>query len=102
MSDPLTVWPMRTRSKAIALMPTPPTPTMCRRRGRVRSSDGSVRSSPEEFAPEDLAPEDRGVGSPGTGVLLDEIREPRRGVGPAQLARGGAHPYEPVRFGEQL
>src|SRR5947209_1299 len=78
MSEPLTRCPMRANTSAIALMPAPATPTMCTRRGVVRS-----RRS-------------------GTGVLLDQISEARRGVGPAELARRGPHRSQPFGFAQQL
>ena len=38
----------------------------------------------------------------GTRVLLDEIRDRGRGIGPAELPRRRAHPIEAIRLGQQL
>src|SRR5262245_22244059 len=80
MSEPLTVWPMRASSSAIALMPAPATPTMCTRRGWERSRTASSA----------------------TRVPFDEIGDACRGVGARQPARGLTHRVELRRIGEQV
>src|SRR6478752_4823611 len=72
---------MRASNSAIALIPAPATPTMCTRRGVVRSSTGSG----------------------GTSMLLDEVgnaggrvEPPRIAVGIAQHD-GGARAFERLR-----
>src|SRR5947209_1872072 len=76
-SDPLTWWPIRERTAAIALIPAPPIPTMCSARGVDRSRSAT------------------------TGYLLHEVGEPRRSIGTADRERRHAHAIEPVRIGEQ-
>src|SRR4051812_19593323 len=87
MSEPLTAWPIRARSRAIALIPAPPTPTMWIRRGLVSSSAGIDTTLSRS--------------SGGTGVLLHQIRHTGRGVGPAECARRRAHLLEPIRCVQQ-
>ncbi len=79
-SEPDTVWPMRARTTAIALIPAPPMPTTWIRRG---------------------APRSRRFGSAVTGRLLHQVGDPRRGVGAGEGRGGRAHRGEAGRVRQQ-
>ena len=72
-SEPLTRWPMRASTVAIALMPAPPTPTMWMARGAREVEARRSRSARPRAD------------------LLDQVGEACGGVGAAERARGRAH-----------
>ena len=76
MSEPLTVWPMRASTQRD------------RAHARAADADDVHAARPRQV---ERRHRDRRRASGGTGVLLDEIGDARRRVGPAEPARGRAH-----------
>src|SRR5580658_3453420 len=84
-SLPETVWPIEHSTVAMALMPAPPTPITCTRRG-TRGSSGTGT----------------GVGGAGSGGMdVHQLGHPGRRIGPGEAPGGGGHLGEPRRIGEQ-
>ena len=87
MSEPLTVWPMRANTNAIALIPAAHDPDDVHGAEASRSRAGTVTSA---------------SGSRDTSVLLHDVGDAGRGITPAEAAQTSLISTRPDRRGTQL
>ena len=95
-SLPVTRWPMAASTEAMALIPAPPAPTTCTRRGRERSrgtraadAPGTPGAAPVPLGADGSRSEGMGrLGSPvrGAGMVPGQADHGRHGVGAPQRA----------------